>query len=722
MGMGLGAVVAATLLVSAGRTEAQTCRAVVRTNDVGPQGDVFTSQISGPPAINNLGETVFAARVYGPTGGTKMFRYDSAGSGEVVVSTSDPNPDGGGYSTGKSAFSMISSNDSGDIGFLAKLDVGYAAVLFPGGDASAGIVVAQPGDSSCGVGTIKSVEGVSPVNASGDLAYLAQNSDGKIELCVYDKGTGTSSLGASNSDATDTGREICIIRTAAVSDTGALVFVAGSKLACNDPFEEAATGVYGVVTPGSVEAVAEEGDFGPGGSGSYRKLLYKSSGKKSFIIWPKFNSNDDLVFAAKMSNGNQAIFKGSIGGALQEVIAGGAAAPNTAGTLKKFQWVFLDDSDGVGFTASIRKDAARAGLFQLSASSSVTVDNKTTAEGLGSNNVAGLFANGTTLYAATDAGVSISTDGGATFTNTDSGLPSTNVRQVFVDSGAIYAATDGGLALSTDDGATYSAVAGLASTNVLSVFAVGSKLYVGTDAGLDISTDGGTTFTNVTTGEGLGSNTVQAISARKNTIVVGTTGGVSRSTDSGATFTTTTTADGLGGDDVRAILVVSSTIYAATDGGFSTSTDSGASWSNQTTAEGLGSDSTRGVAVAGATLYVATDAGLGFSTDGGASFSNVTAADGLASNTVTGVVFASGAIASTDAGISFLSGLSGSSILLTSDAPPTGDGNFGPDSKYRKFGKTGAAASSDGTQTAVMAQVKDTFAPPKKSAILRCGP
>ncbi len=59
----------------------------------------------------------------------------------------------------------------------------------------------------------------------------------------------------------------------------------------------------------------------------------------------------------------------------------------------------------------------------------------------------GVFAAGTTVYAATFGGLSISTDGGTTFTNstTVNGLGSNSVRGVFADGDAtVYAATSGG--------------------------------------------------------------------------------------------------------------------------------------------------------------------------------------------------------------------------------------------------------------------------------------
>lgn len=63
-----------------------------------------------------------------------------------------------------------------------------------------------------------------------------------------------------------------------------------------------------------------------------------------------------------------------------------------------------------------------------------------------------------TIYAATNNGLSISTNGGTTFVNksTIAGLGNNDVNGVYVDgSGTIYAATSGGLSLSTDEGTSF---------------------------------------------------------------------------------------------------------------------------------------------------------------------------------------------------------------------------------------------------------------------------
>jgi hypothetical protein len=66
--------------------------------------------------------------------------------------------------------------------------------------------------------------------------------------------------------------------------------------------------------------------------------------------------------------------------------------------------------------------------------------------------VYGVFASGLMVYAATQAGLGISADGGATFVNytTANGLGNEGVRGVFAAGSTVYAATDGGLSIGSE--------------------------------------------------------------------------------------------------------------------------------------------------------------------------------------------------------------------------------------------------------------------------------
>ena len=102
------------------------------------------------------------------------------------------------------------------------------------------------------------------------------------------------------------------------------------------------------------------------------------------------------------------------------------------------------------------------GGLSISVDGGATFTNRTTQNGLGDDQVLDVFAVGSTVYAATaghllsssvdGGGLSISVDGGATFTNrtTKNGLGSNKVLGVFAVGSTVYAATTGGLSISVN--------------------------------------------------------------------------------------------------------------------------------------------------------------------------------------------------------------------------------------------------------------------------------
>lgn len=111
--------------------------------------------------------------------------------------------------------------------------------------------------------------------------------------------------------------------------------------------------------------------------------------------------------------------------------------------------------------------------------------NKGTTSGLGSNFLNGVYAIGSTVYAATNGGLSISTNGGTSFTNytMSSGLGSNTVAGVYSDGSKVYAATFGGL--------SFCATAPAAPTNLVATLCP-SQVTINFTAG----TDGGSAITN----------------------------------------------------------------------------------------------------------------------------------------------------------------------------------------------------------------------------------
>jgi hypothetical protein len=102
------------------------------------------------------------------------------------------------------------------------------------------------------------------------------------------------------------------------------------------------------------------------------------------------------------------------------------------------------------------------------------------------------------------------------------------VRGVYAVGSNVYAATDGGLSISTDGGTSFTnkiTLDGLGSNSVFGVYVVGSNVYAATPGGLSISTNGGTSFTNKTTSNGLGNNVVVGVYADGSNVYAATVGG-----------------------------------------------------------------------------------------------------------------------------------------------------------------------------------------------------
>ena len=127
------------------------------------------------------------------------------------------------------------------------------------------------------------------------------------------------------------------------------------------------------------------------------------------------------------------------------------------------------------------------------------------------------------MYAATIAGLSISGDGGATWTNktTSNGLGSNFTCSVYASGSNVYVATlsgphgNGGVSVSTNDGSSFTTYQPLntVSSHVYRVAASGDSIYAATFSGLGISTNGGSNWITKTQLNGLGSNFISGVYA-----------------------------------------------------------------------------------------------------------------------------------------------------------------------------------------------------------------
>ncbi|QMW05783.1 choice-of-anchor Q domain-containing protein [Spirosoma foliorum] len=356
---------------------------------------------------------------------------------------------------------------------------------------------------------------------------------------------------------------------------------------------------------------------------------------------------------------------------------------------------------------------------------------------LASNTIYGIFAvagpTSASVYAATNSGLGISTDGGSTFTNRligNSGLGDNRVNGVFVLNSVIYAATSGGLSISTDGGTSFTnRTNGLGSVSVNGVYAVSgpgsTTVYAATNGGLSVSTDGGTTFVNRTTSNGLGSNAVNGVYAvsgpGSTTVYAATNSGVSISTNGGTSFVNRT--NGLITTTVNGVYAVSgpssTTVYAAVNAGLGISTNGGTSFTTRTkdnSGLGLasGSNPANGVFVLGNTVYAAVQGGLSISTDRGNTFTNYTTANGLGNNFVSGVYVAGDVIyAATNGGVAYcdpasptpaIADLTGSPNLVCASSPVTFTATVGNVTSSYNYTLTNGSSPLSGTATGNFSQ------------------
>ena len=269
--------------------------------------------------------------------------------------------------------------------------------------------------------------------------------------------------------------------------------------------------------------------------------------------------------------------------------------------------------------------------------------------GLASQSVNSVYpsSDGNTIYAGTDAGVSVGTksNNNYTFKNYTKGLTNNNIQSIYAssDGNTIYVGTGdnkgaGGVAVGTKSNDTYTFknyTDGLGSDTVdaIDVTNNGSTIYAATTGGVSVGTKNSETykFTNYTTKDGLASNTVFSVSASSdgNTIYAGTEKGLAVGTKSNDTYTFKNFTEGLTSNEVQSIYVSSdgNTIYAGTTSGVGVGTKSNNKYTFQTYTSGLGDDYVNSIYVSsdGNTIYAGTFGGVSIGTkqkDGSYTFQN----------------------------------------------------------------------------------------------------
>lgn len=245
--------------------------------------------------------------------------------------------------------------------------------------------------------------------------------------------------------------------------------------------------------------------------------------------------------------------------------------------------------------------------------------------GGGGPNIKSLAATGKYVFAGTDSGAFVSTDEGATWTQSSTGLTDTNVPSLAVNDSEIFAGTHDGVFRSTDHGSTWNAANSgpMQNTDVAALIFKGSNLFAATFGnGILVSTDRGASWTQ--TDSGLTDQYLFCLAVSGTNIVAGDEKGIFLSTDNGTSWNAILNGwNGPWGYNVRALAVSGGNLYAgvdANDGSNSIyrSTDNGETW---TILSGSPSGTTTyAFAVSGTNVFAGGDGGVDVSTDNGATW------------------------------------------------------------------------------------------------------
>ena len=257
----------------------------------------------------------------------------------------------------------------------------------------------------------------------------------------------------------------------------------------------------------------------------------------------------------------------------------------------------------------------------------------------------GVSINQGKIYAATQSGVSVSTDNGATWRSVSLGCNGTNVQNncydvsvVFAIGTKLYAGVNNGLMMSPNDGYSWQ----FSQPAVTGYWAMPSPssqyLFIANGVGIfpkgfSYSTDNAGTWTNIPMQDAYSNGGVQKVYAVGGTFYAFTAqlfnGDIQKSTDQGGTWTDITPTQltsGAGQDGPTDVMVVNGNLLASSSHGVFVSSDGGQTWSLKTTANGLGANSIDALAFDGTRVWALSDSypgGLSYSSDNGATWTAV---------------------------------------------------------------------------------------------------
>ena len=328
-----------------GSAWAITVNAAVLQGDTAPSTGNGTFSAFSAVSTNASGAIGFAADVSGGTSSQGVFEWSKGvTSAATVQGATAPGTGGGTFAS----FGTPSLNKGGAIAFVADVSSGRVSQgVFV---ANKGVIsaVAVQGSPAPGGGQFSAFHDPS-MNASGDIAFVADLSGGTATQGVFLARTGSISAVALQGSLAPGGETFDLFGAPSLNRAGAVAFVAALTGG------SAAQGMF-LTSKGVTSVVALQGDAAPGtGTGTYTGF-----GR------PSLNDGGKIAFGANVSGGTatQGVFVASSGG-VSAVALQGSGAPG-GGTFAAFSSPSLNKSGAVAFAADVSGGAAAQGVFLVS--------------------------------------------------------------------------------------------------------------------------------------------------------------------------------------------------------------------------------------------------------------------------------------------------------------------------------------------------------------------
>jgi photosystem II stability/assembly factor-like uncharacterized protein len=198
--------------------------------------------------------------------------------------------------------------------------------------------------------------------------------------------------------------------------------------------------------------------------------------------------------------------------------------------------------------------------------------------GPGGGTVLSIVAMGNNVFAGTQNGVYVTTNGGTSWTSASNGLTSEDVYTLAVSGSNLLAGTGNGVFVSTNNGSTWtSSSSGLTFTRVNVLLNTGGTVYAGAAHFLFKSTDNGGSWTEATSDSVFGFNNISVLFASGSNLYAATTStGVFRSSNNAASWTAIDS--NVTNKEIESMTAVGNTLFLATFNKLYSSTNNGTVW------------------------------------------------------------------------------------------------------------------------------------------------